>query len=79
MNEGAKSGAWQRWIEISMKGGTLLLMVLLYAFYFTVFCPFALFTRLLSDPLRRRAGGAGSFFVPRSRVTETRETAAHPY
>lgn len=73
--------AWDKWIIISMKAAGLLLMILLFIFYFTILLPLGLIFRLVSDPLRLapRPGAGGSFFLPRKRVTETRESAANPY
>lgn len=73
--------AWDKWIVISMKAAGVLLTVLLFVFYFTLFLPVAVIFRLFSDPLRIRPTLArpGSFFVPRTRVTETPDTAANPY
>jgi hypothetical protein len=48
--------AWHAWKARAHDIGEFQSRVLLTAFYFTVFVPFALLTRLFSDPLRLRLG-----------------------
>ena len=69
---------WKKWLAFSMKAAAVFLMALLFVFYFTVFVPVAVLFRIFSDPLRLKPG-AGSFFLARVRVTETRETAIRPF
>ena len=76
-----KSTALQKWMHLSMRAAWLLLIVMLHVTYYTVFIPVGFLFRCLSDPLRisPRAKEGGSLFVPRRRVTETRESAVLPY
>ena len=76
-----KTTAWQKWMHVSMKAAWLLLIVMLHITYYTVFIPVAFLFRCLADPLRLslRSKEGGSWFVPRKRVTETRESADLPY
>jgi hypothetical protein len=46
--------AWKRWKIIGDVFGDFQARLFVTAFYFTIFAPFALGVRLLSDPLRLR-------------------------
>lgn len=65
-----------------MRAGGVLLLILLTAVYYTLFVPFAVIYRCVSDPLRlsqKRAGLRGGFFMTRKRAAETRVTASQPF
>lgn len=73
---------FQKWIGFSMKAAGVLLMGMLFVFYFTLLVPVALIFRALSDPLRlspQSTAPDGSFFVPRKRAIETRESSSNPF
>ena len=72
---------WSKWIAISMKASGFLLLILLFACYFTVVLPLAVLFRIFSDPLKLSPAQSrpGSFFTARKTLTETRESAARPY
>jgi hypothetical protein len=48
--------AWQRWTIVGEVYGDFQARLFAVLFYFTIFVPFALGVRLLSDPLRLRSG-----------------------
>ena len=45
---------WNRWRIFGQKLANLQARLLLFVFYYTIFAPFALGLKLLSDPLRLR-------------------------
>ena len=45
---------WERWKLFGHKLGNFQARLLLFVFYYTIFAPFALGLKLLSDPLRLR-------------------------
>ncbi len=55
-----RRAAWNGWKAVAHEIGDFQSRLLLTTFYFTIFAPFALVTRLLGDPLhlRRPAGTA---------------------
>jgi hypothetical protein len=53
---GLARAAWHAWKARAHDIGEFQSRVLLTVFYFTVLVPFALLTRLFSDPLRLRRG-----------------------
>ncbi|MCX7670734.1 MAG: hypothetical protein N2439_11765 [Anaerolineae bacterium] len=56
---------WRGWTEIAGYFGDFQARLLLTLFYFTVLVPFALITRRLVDPLRRRRPPTDSNWIPR--------------
>jgi hypothetical protein len=42
---------WAKWLEIGQVIGDFIARILLTIFYFTIFMPFGLAVRLLSDPM----------------------------
>jgi hypothetical protein len=50
----ALSNAWKTWTLIASKIANVQARILLMVFYFLALLPFALFVRLLGDPLRVR-------------------------
>jgi hypothetical protein len=62
------SKIWKAWKRVGQFIGDIVARIVLTIFYFTVFVPFGLGVRLLSDPLMIKKSGP-SFWLPR----ETRD------
>ena len=56
---------WRSWVEIAGYFGDFQARLLLTIFYVTIFVPFALIMRLLSDPLRVRKIPVSSGWITR--------------
>ena len=56
---------WQGWQELGRHIGDFQARLLLTVFYFTIYVPFGLLTRLFLDPLQVRRGAANSGLNPR--------------
>lgn len=69
--------AWNRWKIIGEAFSDLMGQVFAVLFYFTIFVPFALGVRLLSDPLRSRH--AEPNWVKREPVGSTLEEARRQF
>jgi hypothetical protein len=63
--------AWAAWKRIGRIIGDAIGRVVLTLFYCTIFVPFGLAVRLLSDPLRLKPESNASYWLPR----ETRDRA----
>ena len=62
---------WKGWARFTRHFGDFQSRVFLTLFYFTILAPFALFLRLLGDPLRVRRSPEGNAWIKRSeRPTE---------
>jgi hypothetical protein len=61
---------WERWKAFGQFLGNLVARVVLSLFYFTVFVPFGLGVRLLSDPLQIKTR-PDSLWRPRSTADQT--------
>ena len=61
---------WERWKAFGLFLGNLVARVVLSLFYFTVFVPFGLGVRLLSDPLQIKTR-PNSLWRPRSTADQT--------
>jgi hypothetical protein len=61
---------WAGWKAFGRFVGNLLARVVLSLFYFTIFVPFGLGVKLLSDPLRLK-GGATSLWQARTTGDQT--------
>ena len=62
---------WQLWKRVGQAIGDFIARVVLSVFYFTIFVPFGLGVRLLSDPLGVKAHGNPGWWLDR----ETRDRA----
>ena len=56
---------WHGWQELGRHIGDFQARLLLTVFYFTIYVPFGLLTRLFLDPLQVRRGTANSGLNPR--------------
>jgi hypothetical protein len=61
---------WERWKAFGQFLGNLVARVVLSLFYFTVFVPFGLGVRMLSDPLQIKTR-PNSLWRPRSNADQT--------
>ena len=66
---------WQRWRRVAEVIGRAQTYVLLSLFYFVVAMPFALITRLCTDPLQLRVAPGRSGWRPGRRVEPSLENA----
>lgn len=60
---------WTKWKRFGHFMGNLFARVILTLFYFIIFAPFALVTRIVLDPLGRKASDSPSLWLER----ETRD------
>ncbi len=63
-------GLWQAWKRIGQLIGDFIGRLALTVFYFTIFLPFGLGTRLFGDPLKLRSGPAAGWEERRTRDLE---------
>ena len=68
---GSLAGVWKAWLRFARHFGDFQSRVFLTLFYFTILAPFALFFRLLADPLGVRRVPEGNAWIRR----EERPTA----
>ena len=62
------------WMRLAFALGYVNSRILLTVIYFLVFVPYGLVSRLFGrDPLRRRAGKAESYWIPRERTRQAKE------
>lgn len=66
---------WQRWCRVAEVIGHVQTYLFLSLFYFVIVLPFALITRLCTDPLQLRAAPGRSGWRPGRRVEPSLESA----
>ncbi|MCS7039219.1 MAG: hypothetical protein RMN24_06660 [Anaerolineae bacterium] len=57
---------WHEWLILARHIGSFQARVLITLVYFTLILPFGLLVRLLSDPLRRKAGQGNTMWQARA-------------
>jgi hypothetical protein len=70
---------WKTWKRVGQVIGDLLARVALSLFYFTVFAPFALGVRLLSDPMGLRPKSDAARWLQRSTTNQTCDDARRQF
>ena len=70
---------WRGWQELARHIGDFQARLLLTVFYFTVFVPFGLITRLFLDPLHVRRGSVKSGLNPRQTLDTDLEAARRQF
>jgi len=70
---------WQVWKRLGRFVGDIIARILLTVFYFTVFVPFGMGVRLLSNPLRPEHGGGSSLWLHGSTIDLTLDHARRQF
>jgi hypothetical protein len=70
---------WHGWQELGRNIGDFQARLLLTVFYFTVFVPFGLITRLFLDPLQVRRGSVKSGLNPRQTLDTDLDAARRQF
>jgi hypothetical protein len=64
---------WQRWLSLAHRIGEFQARLLLTLFYFVIVSPFALWVRIMRDPLALRRSGGPRWLARPSRPTTLEE------
>ena len=70
---------WHGWQELGRHIGDFQARLLLTVFYFTIYVPFGLLTRLFLDPLQLRRGTAKSGLNPRKTMDTDLQAARRQF
>tara|TARA_B100001964_G_C13871033_1_gene438679 strand:+ start:164 stop:406 length:243 start_codon:yes stop_codon:yes gene_type:complete len=70
---------WSAWRKFGQTIGDLIARIILSVFYFTIFVPFALGARLLSDPLNVKAHDRSIWWLERETRDRTLDDARRQF